>query len=270
MKLNRVLYAATVVFAGVAVGTVLAATPAKVSKTGKDARPRMTKEQFEEMRYKSTGGFLPKPGTPFGKIAFINAQSLVSVTNLQGAIDMLGKTYPKFNFVVETAPASKDFEEIKKKSGAQVAVILVADDSTPVMLAAPEDNWAAVNVNKLKRGLKTPAAIKKFLESRVRKELVRAYVCAAGGLTSSFPGNIMSISKLEELDFRDEFLPFDKVDATTKYLRSINVQPAMMVSYRKACIDGWAPPPTNEVQRVIVEKARIYKEKKAAKEASKK
>jgi hypothetical protein len=268
--MNKLLHIAIIILTAVTVGTVIAAAPAQTAKSGRDSRQKMTKEQFEEMRYKSTGGFLPKPGTPYGKIAFINAQSLVSITNLQGAIDMLGKTYPKFNFAVETASASKDYEGMKKNSGAQVAVILVADESTPVMLAAPEDNWAVVNVNKLKRGLKTPGAIKKFLESRVRKELVRAYVCVAGGLTSSFPGNIMSISKLEDLDFRDEFLPFDKVDATTKYLRSINVQPAMMVSYRKACIDGWAPAPTNDVQRVIVEKARIYKEKKAAKEASQK
>ena len=43
------------------------------------------------------------------------------------------------------------------------------------------------------------------------------------------------------------------VDNYIAYLRAIGVKPAEKTTYRKACHEGWAPPPTNEVQKAIWE-----------------
>jgi hypothetical protein len=35
------------------------------------------------------------------------------------------------------------------------------------------------------------------------------------------------------------------------YMERFGVLPAQVSTYRKACVEGWAPPPANDVQKII-------------------
>jgi hypothetical protein len=51
-------------------------------------------------------------------------------------------------------------------------------------------------------------------------------------------------------------LPFDSVQTILFNLSKRGVTTAKKGVYRKACLEGWAPPPTNKYQRVIWEKVK--------------
>ena len=212
---------------------------------------KMTPEMREHMRRKS-GGVVPKPGSQKGKIAFIDTQDIVTSTVFHVAAK-LNANMTKMNVVYEKASPGEP-EALKKNSGADVAIIVVADEKTPAMLAAVEDGWAVVNVKKLDRGLKTPAAMEKFYAERCLREVIRAFTVVSGGVFSQYPGNIMSISKVEDLDLCKPFIPMDKLESITTYLGARDVTPLRVAPYRKACQEGWAPAPTNDYQKAIWEK----------------
>lgn len=207
---------------------------------------------FREAAIARAGGYVVRPDSLKGFVAFINTQSELGDEEVQKVITSLGDKIAKYDVrIVRTeagVPAS-----VKAKSGADVAVVIVADDATPTLLVAPEDHWAVVNVRKVAQGLKG-AAMERFFASRCRKEIMRAFAFVCGGIASSFEGNILDTMKLEELDLREEFMPFDKFAAITKYLSGIGVKPRKLATYKRACLEGWAPAPTNDVQKAIWDK----------------
>jgi hypothetical protein len=51
------------------------------------------------------------------------------------------------------------------------------------------------------------------------------------------------------------------VEFYVTYLKSLGVTPAEMTTYRKACREGWAPAPTNDIQKAIWEQVKADKER---------
>jgi len=100
----------------------------------------------------------------------------------------------------------------------------------------------------------TSAAKRPVGGARKGPSVMRGCVCAAGGMGSSFPGNIMNVAKVEDLDLCDEFVPFDKVGVVKQHLKDTGVTPVRYATYRIACREGWAPQPTNDVQKAIWDK----------------
>ena len=141
--------------------------------------------------------------------------------------------------------------------GAAVAVVDVPD--MPTLLVAPEDGWAQVNLAALARD--TPAA--EVLEARLKKELWRAFILVFGGGNSQFEGDVMRpICSPRDLDAHDALVsspePFNTVMSGAK---ARGVTPIRRTTYLSACREGWAPPPTNEFQKVIWEKVNAEKER---------
>ena len=93
-----------------------------------------------------------------------------------------------------------------------------------------------------------------FAESRYRKELIRAVCYAAGTPVTQFKGNIFTIAKARDLDHCPEMIPIDTMQRTAFRLKDLGVMPSYKTTYRKACVDGWAPAPTNEYQKAIWDK----------------
>ena len=206
------------------------------------------------------GGHVEKQGVSKGLIAFIDTQDMIGKDDVVAAVGMLDMAIRRYNVLVATkAPAAP--EELKKQAGADIAVIIVDNETSPALLAAPEDHWAQVNVHKMLANLKTDDARKRFFASRCRKEIVRAFACACGGIGSSFPGNLMNVAKVEDLDLCDEFVPVDKFDVFKRHLKDAGLTPRFITTYRRACREGWAPAPTNDVQKAIWEKVRSDKER---------
>ena len=227
----------------------VAAMTFAVAAFGEAAAEAASHESFAA----KAGGLVGKPNSSKGKIVFVNTQGEMGEANIAGAISSLGEIIAKYAVSSEKDTPDKPLA-LKAKHKADIAVIIVAEDDSPALLAAPEECWAVVNVRALKKNLKSDAAVEKFFDSRCRKEIMRGFVCAAGGMGSSFPGNIMNVAKVEDLDLCDEFVPFDKVGVVKQHLKDTGVTPVRYATYRIACREGWAPAPTNDVQKAIWDK----------------
>ncbi len=212
-----------------------------------------------EAVYKRTGGEITRKGTFTGKIAFVDTQDVVPFEVVQKTAktfaDALG-----MNIVAEKAPSGNP-AEILKSSGANVAVVLVNDATTPVMLLAPEDHWGAVNVAKLVDDLPAEKAKAKFRPTRAYKEMVRAFSILCGGGSSQFPGNMMNAPNLRQLDLTVDTIPADMVSYYMTYLKELGVTSREVTTYRRACREGWAPAPTNDVQKAIWDKVHQIPDK---------
>ena len=207
---------------------------------------------FRKAAIARAGGYVVRPGSVKGSIVFINAQNELNEDDIHKAVAALGDKLARYDIrVVKTI--AEEPAILKLKFEADVAVIVLANDLAPALLVAPEDHWAAINVRKVSHDLKG-ASRDRFFASRCRKEILRAFTFACGGIASSFEGNILDITKPNELDLREEFIPFDKFAAITKHLSEIGVTPRKMATYKRACEEGWAPAPTHDVQKAIWDK----------------
>lgn len=222
-------------------------------------------EHIRQTRLRIFGGDVIRPNSQQGKIVFVNAQTKLAQSEVETAVGTLYKS-AKFKFEVKAdngegrrpiqlaASACADFK-------AQIAVVIVDDGEAPAVLVAPEDRWAIVNVSKLNRGLKPGPLYARLFAARCRKEIMRTFSLLCGGGASQFPGNMMSTPSIEELDSVQEFIPIDMERRWTDYLSSHGVKPAHVRTYRQACKEGWAPAPTNDVQRAIWEQVHQIPDK---------
>ena len=228
---------------------VIATTVCAVASAGETVADATSRESFAA----KAGGLVGKPNSSKGRIVFVNTQSEMDEANISGAISSLGEIIAKYAVSSEKDSPDKPLT-LKAKHKADIAVVIVAEDDAPALLTAPEESWSVVNVRALKQNLKSDAAVEKFFDSRCRKEIMRGFVCASGGLSSSFPGNIMNVVRIEDLDLCEEFVPFDKISVIKQHLKNRGVTPIRYATYRIACREGWAPAPTNDVQKAIWDK----------------
>ena len=234
--------------AAVAVAAADAGAEPKMPAPGEKVKVhRMTPEMREKIT-RRLGNRIEKPGSRKGKVAFIDTRAKPCET-LKGLVAAYAEL-TRLNLAFETA-APGEPAALKAASGADVAVVLVDDEATPAMLAAVEDGWAVVNARRMGRSLATEEARERFLEARCAKEAMRAFAAVSGGLGSQYPGNIMGIAKIEDLDLVEPYMPMDKLQAIVKHLESRGVTPTIIAHYRQACQQGWAPAPTNDIQKAI-------------------
>ena len=128
--------------------------------------------------------------------------------------------------------------------------VLVEDKAMPdMMLVSPEGRWAIVNV----AALAADGAASQYAVARLNKEMVRAFAYLAGGCGSEFAGNLMDhITRPDQLDAYSEARPpMDVLAKVSRRLSQLGITPQRMATYQQACKEGWAPAPTNDVQRTI-------------------
>ena len=205
-------------------------------------------------RLERFGGALIKPGSQQGSVAFVNAQSIVpheAFTNLTVSL----AAQSRLNIRLEKEPEQISLKNVaaKMKSlGADIVVFITSDETSDLMLLnAPEAGWAIVNAAAVVKGAKNKA----FKEARVRKQVIRGFYSVAGAMNSQFPGSIMGcVQRPEDLDKLVEDLPMDVYGRALNNLREMGVKPVMVYTYQRACEEGWAPPPKNEIQKAIWKK----------------
>jgi hypothetical protein len=209
-------------------------------------------ETPEQRHYRLRGGDIERPDSFKGKVAFVDTQSRVAFTNIELAAGTLMEA-TGCNIVAAKSAAGKP-EEFMKSLDAAVVVVVVDDETTPAMLVAPEDHWGVVNVAKLVDDLPTEKAKTRFIGSRTTKEIIRAFSLLCGGGSSQFPGNMMNATSLRKLDTTVDSIPVDMVGYYQEYLKTLGVTVRAMTNYKTACREGWAPAPTNDVQKAIWDK----------------
>lgn len=200
-----------------------------------------------------TGGHIMRPGSQKGKVLVLDAQVEPFYTNMV-QLCRIYSAMTKFKFDYIKADPSEvsagDYAALMKKHCGSALLAFVQDDRTPSLLVAPDDRWAIVNVNRLTRGLKGDETIRKFTRARIKKQFARA-VSLMSGVHSNFKNSPLAVNKLEDLDLVGAVIPQDEMGRVRDFLTGIGLSPAQVVTYRVACIEGWAPKPTNKYQESV-------------------
>lgn len=229
------------------VALIAAATASLFATTPKIQATKLSKaevmEKFRQARAKNrveTGGIVYS--LPKGKIIeVINRQSVVPQYSLQSAAESVKfHSILPINFVGE------------KSDKAGVVIEIVNEGSAPVILAAPDNGWAKLNVAYLLHDKPNEST----LNERVVKQFWRTLGAAMGVGVSAFQPCLMrNMATLKDLDK----CKVDRPGPST--LNSIHesaiffgIEPLKVASYMKACHEGWAPAPTNDAQKAIWDK----------------
>lgn len=192
--------------------------------------------------YHKTGGKIKEPGVQKGKLVYVNCQKAADAAIIKNHAAYFAK---ELKIEIETAEGA--FDLAKPELRGDASLFIVDDPKLPMSLFAPEAKWGMINVSPLK----TEKAA--FFEARVKKELTRGFCFLAGAVASQYPEALTEgVTKPEDLDrYVDEILPIDIMQRFPTYLKGYGIAPYRLISYRKACQAGWAPNPTDDVQRVI-------------------
>lgn len=203
------------------------------------------KAYIEDRFNKRTGGRLMVPGSLKGKFVYVNAQKRAPQKWLQDNADVFHKSS---KFAIEVAEGEFTFPAPKIQG--EASLFVVDDENLPPLLSAPESRWAMVNIAPLTKGAGEKP---QFFAARVQKELTRGFCLLAGAQNSGYPNALVGcITKPEQLDkFADCRLPVDVLARFVPYAQGYGITPAIESTYRKACKEGWAPPPTNDYQKAI-------------------
>lgn len=196
-------------------------------------------EETDASQYEAEGGLVHKPYK--GKyIVVVNNQSRVAASDLFAPGNTIEEV---FNFPVKIVGKSEKIE----KAG---VIVQVSDNSTaPSLLVAPEANWAGVNV----AALATDKPSAEILKTRIQKEVMRAFLFAAGVANSEVQPCLMRpIRHARDLDKYSVMQPGPSAVAPVMNTASqLGIFELTIMTYKEACEEGWAPTPTNEVQRAI-------------------
>ena len=210
------------------------------------------KQKAERIAY--AGGIVRKTEGK-GRVVYANLQQTVDTKDIEKTMNVLGK-YLRVRIDTLDAKA-EDMADVNKYllGNDTKAVVFVVDNATdPAILVAPEDKWAKVNIGRFKD---------KNVKSRTQMELLRAFCYLCGGIGSEYnnplTGFIGNPAQLDDSPVAE--LPIDVVNRFTPYLKQLGVIPYIESTYRKACREGWAPAPTNDVQKAIWEDVNVSKER---------
>ena len=194
-----------------------------------------------------TGGRIVKPGTQQGEIVYANCQSRIPKAWIEESVAYFSKE-TRFKISIKS-DASFDLKSPKIEGNA--TLFIIDDAELPAILVAPENRWAFVNIAPIAKEQR-PA----FFEARVKKELSRGFAYLCGAANSQYQRALTrGIVNHADLDKNPDLsLPVDVIQRFKGYMETLDVRPAIMTTYKKACQEGWAPAPTNEFQKAIWDK----------------
>ncbi len=211
------------------------------------------KAKLEAVVNQRVGGFIERPGTAKGSITYVNCQQKAPKAWIDESIAYFSEvTKFKINYAEGT------FDIKNPKVEGNVAIFIVDDDGLPTLLIAPENRWAMVNIAPIAQE-KRPA----FFEQRTKKELSRAFAYLCGATGSRYERSLTrGITSQSDLDKNPDYeLPMDVVQRFWDYMKPLGVLPIQRATYIKACQEGWAPEPTNDVQRSVWQKVHAIPDK---------
>ena len=206
---------------------------------------KMTLEERQQFIYERLGGYVAKPNTAKGQIVIVNAQKKAETNVIEKAIcDVNEKLHYRIAFV------DGAFALPTPRVEGQATLFVIDDVTMPTLLSAPEDRWAMVNVARLSSGI---GSKKTLFEARVRKEITRGFSLLCGTQDSNYRESLLGCkTKPEDLDQHvDCRLPIDIPKRFGPYLAGYGIEPEVVLPYRQACMEGWAPQPTNDIQRTV-------------------
>lgn len=200
------------------------------------------------------GGHVLKPHSGnFARI--VSAQSTLSVPKIEELVQQFNSGLNIWIKVSDIKPETTVMETLKKAQALPntgITLLIIEDKISPTILSAMEDGWAILNIGKLNYDMPPDAVY----NERIRKELNRAFAQAFGAGLSMHGPCVMepayTLTQLDSIKF-----PVISPEAMNKIMsacRLKNIPPMRKTTYLRACEEGWAPAPTNAVQKGIWEK----------------
>ena len=240
-----------------AVGMVLSAFAAEPPTSGRSPAESEARRQAKRAEIAvRAGGYVRKTDGQKGRIVFANGQKLVPPEVVAQTADRIGEAV---RMAVEVVPfrggaiGKASTATFLKDVHANGVIYLVESLDDDALLVSPEGKWAKVNIQALAG---TNAVL------RTQKEMIRAFVILFGGGSSDLGHPLFGyMANLEQLDAAPYGFPRETLGRLEKYLSQVGVTPYYQTTYRRACHLGWAPPPTNDVQKAIWDKIKAEKER---------
>ena len=229
------------IVAAMALAAVAAETPAQsavATNPKTEQKKPLTPEEKAERHQRwleKTGGHIIRQGK--GKIVIVNCQDMIFDEVIKTQQVNLANL---LRVAVVTEKGTWKMGDALPKD-ATLAIYLVNDAALPTSLIAPESRWALVNCAKLAE------------KRRFNKIFVRTAVGLIHGSASQQKATLMRpILSMEDVDgIVNEAVPFDVAMMMVKNLRTFGLEQTRPMTYKKACKEGWAPAPTNDIQKAI-------------------
>ena len=189
-----------------------------------------------------------------GTFIFVNAQKKVSAEFLSKPINAIAA---EFGIDVRQAdgkvPDLGNVPSALAALGAKGAIWIVDDASLPISLVAAENGWAVLNVAPLTADAPDSARLGK----RISKFVLRTFAHVHGIYDSTMmPACVMKQAVgVEGVD--NLICATYSPEACSKigsYLAMVGYKRCNRGTYYDACEEGWAPLPTNAVQKAIWDK----------------
>jgi len=206
------------------------------------ARIRAERKARREAR---TGGRIRNTTEQQGAVLILNAQKTVSTTAVSESMQKLA-SFLKIDIKLDSSDGVDvaSTAALLKEKKANAVIYLAENKDYPTLLVAPDERWAFVNTAKLGDA---------NLEDRAKKETIRAFTFLCGGVASQYPDPLTRpVDDIRRLDLIDEpQIPVDVLNRMPAYLKVMGVTPYRETTYRRACEEGWAPAPTNDIQKAV-------------------
>lgn len=210
------------------------------------AANKPTPEDRERLIQEKLGGLIEVPAK--GSIVVVNSQDTLKISDIDDAIKLDAKNLQTSIKVVEGKFTIPTAAATVAKVGGTAGIFVIEDPMMPMSIIAPEDLWGVVNIAKLKA-----EADDEKLAKRTRKEFNRVLAKLFGGGISTQKSSIMRpVTSAEDLDkIVNMWIPFDTLNVMFNSMPDYGITHRKIVPYRKACQEGWAPPPTNDFQKAV-------------------
>jgi len=211
---------------------------------------------------KPTGGIIEKKTT--GKVfRILNTTSAIPADKVAGLTkEIRYSALLPIEVVNGEKPTGCPFEaadNLVAQANVGAGVVIVDDAKLPMILVAPDRKWTILNVAQIKADAPSP---EKLFE-RFNKLYWCAIARALGAGISSYAGCVLvPFSTVAEIDAIKATKPcpepFNKmIDTGNAY----GIKTLSIATYRTACEKGWAPQPTNDVQKAIWDEVHAIPQK---------
>jgi hypothetical protein len=234
---------------------IIASAQVPVKKTVDKKDPAEIARRREQALAK-VGGLITKPASG-PSVLFLNTQKRFDAEQFQKMANTIIQAI-RIKGDAKTESSETTCEQVRKMAADQKVGVLVwlcdNGDTHPSLLHAPEDGWIKINVSALAADKPTDEK----LAERVQKQMWRAFGLAVGGgyANPQFPCLMQPTRSLKELDALTKVFSAQTMQRVMQYCDALGMKPARRVSYKKACEEGWAPAPTNAIQRAVWEATR--------------
>ena len=237
--------------------SVVCLAVAAFGKIPPGARP-VTPEEREAILARS-GGMLPPPGGG-GAFAAVLTCGTPGASNTVARCAERAAALLRLAVEVRSAPPPAPGGAFLAAKGLlskdAPAILLVTDEKdVPALSVYPEEGVCVLNLRPL------ASSDAELASQRIEKEFWRGVGFLLGAYASPFPGDALQpVRSLAELDaMKGRCLSPARFQNIFKTAKRLGIRSTRFVPYRVAVKEGWAPPPTNDVQKAVWDEVKKQK-----------